>query len=277
MQKTITLSLLALLLSLPAALRADDQQASVENRMRQALRDTMLQLRDAQNQVVTLQAAQAQNDKDKADLQAKLDAVNAQLKTITDNAAADKSDADKAITALKQQLSDDKTQISNLNDSLKQWKTAYDQTSQLANEKEAARAQLEMKAALLQRTVDDREAKNLELFKLSNEILQRYERFGLGDALAAKEPFIGTTRVKLENLVQDYKYKILDQAVVSGQPLPAAPPAPATGTNPGKPATAAKSDKSSGPPAKADPAGNGKNPKPDPAENAGETKTATSQ
>jgi hypothetical protein len=224
-QKISVVLLAILVIGVSAGLRADDQQEqSAETRMRAALRDTMVQLRDAQNQVVTLQAAQAQSDKDKADLQAKVDTLTAQLKTVTDNAASDKSDADKAITQLKGQIDEDNTQITNLKGSLAQWKTAYDQTSQLANAKEAARAQLEMQAALLKRTVDDREAKNLELYKLGTEILKRYENFGLGDALSAKEPFIGTSRVKLENLVQDYKYKLLDQAVVSGQPLPPLPP-----------------------------------------------------
>jgi hypothetical protein len=75
-----------------------------------------------------------------------------------------------------------------------------------------------MQAALLQRTVDDRELKNIALFKLGNEILTRYEKFGLGDAIGAKEPFVGISRVKLQFLVQDYKDKLLDQTVTAGQP-----------------------------------------------------------
>jgi chromosome segregation ATPase len=203
---------------------ADDQpDASTETRLRGALRDTMVQLRDAQNQMVTLQATQAQSDKDKADLQAKVDALTAQLKSATDQAAADKAASDTAITDLKAQVTDQTGQIARLNDGLKQWKDAYDQATQLATAKETARAQLALQAALLQRTVDDREVKNLQLFKLGNDILDRYEKFSFGDALSAKEPFIGTSRVKLENMVQDYKDKLLDQAVTSGQVLPAVP------------------------------------------------------
>jgi chromosome segregation ATPase len=204
--------------------RGDDPQApTAETRLRAALRDTMLQLRDAQNQAVTLQAAQAQSDKDKADLQAKLDALTAQLKSVTDQAATDKAASDKSIADLTAQTVDETGQIARLNDGLKQWKDAYNQVAELAKAKEAARAQFELQAALLQRTVDDRETKNLALFKLGNEILTRYEQFGLGDAIAAKEPFIGVTRVKLENAVQDYKNKLLDQAITSGQPVAPAP------------------------------------------------------
>jgi chromosome segregation ATPase len=216
------------LLSLTAfrvASAEDSAGASTETRLRGALRDTMLQLRDAQNQVVTAQAAQAQSDKDKADLQAKVDALTAQLKSVTDQASADKSASDAAIADLKEKVTDQTGQIARLNDGLKQWKDAYDQATQLATAKEAARAQAVMQAALLQRTVDDREAKNLQLFKLGNDILDRYEKFSFGDALSAKEPFIGTSRVKLETMVQDYKNKLLDQAVTTGQSIPATPAA----------------------------------------------------
>jgi chromosome segregation ATPase len=213
----------------PSISRADDAPPSAETRLRQALRDTMLQLRDAQNQAVTLQAAQAQSDKDKADLQAKVDALTVQVKSLTEQSASDKDTSDKAIADLKAQVLDLTGQLGRLNDSLKEWKDAYAQKDQVAAEKETARAQLALQAALLQRTVDDRETKNLALFKLGNEVLKRYEQFGLGEALEAKEPFVGVTRVKLENLVQDYKNKLLDQAITSGQPIAPSPSAlPAT-------------------------------------------------
>jgi len=223
------LLLAALLVTLlaPVLSRGDDEQApTAETRLRAALRDTMLQLRDAQNQAITLQATEAQSEKDKADLQAKHDAVTAQLKSATDQAASDKAASDKSIADLNAQVTDQTGQIGRLTDGLKQWKDAYNQVAALEQAKETARAQLALQSALLQRTVDDRETKNLALFKLGNDILTRYEQFGLGDALSAKEPFIGVTRVKLENLVQDYKNKLLDQAVISGQPLPPAPAAP---------------------------------------------------
>jgi chromosome segregation ATPase len=227
MNKNLFLLLLILLpLAVPVTSRGDDAAPSTESRLRQALRDTMVQLRDAQNQAVTLQAAQAQNDKDKADLQAKVDALTAQLKSATDQAASDKAASDKAISDLQAQVTDLTGQVGRLNDGLKQWKDAYTQSAQLAAEKEAARSQYAIQATLLQRTVDDREAKNLALYKLANDILKRYEQFGLGDALVAKEPFVGASRVKLENLVQDYKNKLLDQAIISGQPLPPAPATP---------------------------------------------------
>jgi chromosome segregation ATPase len=230
---------------------------AIEAKLRSALRDTMGQLRDAQSQLATLQSAQAQSDKDKADLQAKVDALTAQLKTVSDQATADKASADKTIADLKQSsqalvvhLVDAlTTQINSLDkpsdksiaalhqniDALKaqspefaaaldqfgadiqSWAAGYEEYVQLANRTEAERARLAAQVLQLQQTVADRETKNLALDKLANEILTRYEKAGLGDALLDKEPFIGLSRVKLQNLVQDYTNKLRDQVVIPGQ------------------------------------------------------------
>ncbi|MCE0523448.1 MAG: hypothetical protein LV480_11120 [Methylacidiphilales bacterium] len=209
-------------------LRAQDAPSNTETRLREALRNTTAQLSDAQNQVVTLQASQAQSDKDNADLKTKVDALTTQVAALTKQSADDKAASDKAIADLNAQVTDQDGQIARLNQALAEWKNAYNQVAQLATAKEEARAKLALQAALLQRTVDDREAKNIELYKTGSEILTRYEKFGLGDAIGAKEPFVGLTRVKLENLVQDYKDKLLNQTVTSGQPpnlsIPASSP-----------------------------------------------------
>lgn len=232
--KLTTLLALVLLMTLPPGVsRADDQAATTETRLREALKNTMLQLRDAQNQVVTLQAAQTQSDKDNADLKAKVDELGNQISSITKQSADDKAASDKTISELKKQATDLTGQVTRLDESLKQWKEAYNQASQLATAKEAARVQLAAENAALQRTVDDREIKNLELFKTGNEILTRYEKFSLGDAIGAKEPFVGIARVKLQTLVQDYQGKLLDERVTHGQPVTTPAPAPSKqATNP---------------------------------------------
>jgi seryl-tRNA synthetase len=242
-----------------ATAQSDDQAASTETRLRDALRQTVGQLRDAQNQIVSLQAAQAQSDKDKADLQAKVDALTEQLKDATDKAAADKAASDKALADVKtgeddlvtgmvdaltrqinkldkpgfenvpdtaKAMADFKSRNSDLAPALDQyatdiqlWTTGYVQYVQLQNRTESERARLAAQVPVLRQLVADREAKNIALYKLGDDILTRYEKFGLGDALGAKEPFIGVSRVKLENLVQDYKDKLRDQIMIPGQPL----------------------------------------------------------
>ena len=209
-----------------APVRGDDAaaQASFQSRMRDTLRNTMQQLSDAQGQLAAAQAAQAQGEKDKADLQAKLDVANTELKDQTQKSAADKDTSDKSMATLNAQVAAETKQIGVLDGAIAQWKAAYNQVLLLAKNTEDARLKLAAAKAQLERTVDDREVKNAELYKTGMVILDRYEKYGLGEALTAKEPFIGTTRVQMQTFVQDYQDKLMDERVSPGQPVSTPPP-----------------------------------------------------
>jgi len=90
----------------------------------------------------------------------------------------------------------------------------------LAQATEAERARFALQASALERTVTDREAKNIELVKIASEILARYEK----ETGRRLEPFLGLKRVDLENLVQGYANAIRDQKYSA---RPGAQPAPA--------------------------------------------------
>lgn len=168
---------------------------AAENRMRDALRNTMLQLRSCETEKATLQAAKTEADESNKGLMAQVDSLT------TKSSKAEKMAAEQAV------------EIKKFKEAIEKWQAAYQQATDLASSKEAERAKLAGNGILLQRQVEDLERKNASLFKLGSEILTRYEHFGLGDALSAKEPFVGITRVKLENLVQDYRDKLADQRI----------------------------------------------------------------
>jgi septal ring factor EnvC (AmiA/AmiB activator) len=198
--------LLVLLLVLAASLRASDAQDPVLTRMREALKNTMLQLRDAQTQVATLQATQAQNE-------AKIKDLEAQVAKITKQASDDKLAADKQIADLTEQnAAQDKRNAAQL-EAIAKWKKSYEALLAQAKAIDAKRAELAGKCIAFQRKVDDQQRRNLAMFDLGMEVLHRYECFGLGDALTAREPFTGLTRVKFQNLVQDYGDKLADQKI----------------------------------------------------------------
>jgi chromosome segregation ATPase len=220
---------------------ADDAAANhTDDRMREALRNTMLQLRDAQNQVATLQASQAASDQQNTDLKAKLDTMTTQLAAVSKQAADDQADSQKTIADLKSQVADQTAEVARYASAIDEWKKAYAQVTGQSKAREAARIDLAGKVIVLQRMVDDRERQNLDLFKTGNDILDRYQNFSLGDVLASKEPFIGVNRVHLQEQVQDYKDKLLDSKVRMGQVSPApAAPVPATSAAPPAATTAA--------------------------------------
>lgn len=174
--------------------------------LRAALRDKTLELRTAQSDLASLQASQgAITDENKA-LAAKYEALKKQI-------SADRTGADKAASALSAQLGEQKQLIAKLEDALGKAKAEGEKAAQAARLAAAQGAKLSNENIVIGRRIADREAKNLALFLVANEILSRYEEFSLGNALRAKEPFVGLTRTKLENLVQDYQDKILEQRV----------------------------------------------------------------
>jgi len=174
--------------------------------LRSALRDKTLELRTVQSDLAALQASQgAMADENKA-IVVKYEAMKKQI-------AADRTAADKAAAALSAQAAEQKQMIARLSEALEKAKTEGEKTTQAAQLAEAKGAKLTNDNIVLERRAADRERKNLALFLVANEILSRYEEFSLGNALRAKEPFIGLTRTKLENLVQDYQDKIQEQRV----------------------------------------------------------------
>jgi chromosome segregation ATPase len=185
-------------ISLIGPMRAADQDARVQ----QAMRNMTARLRAAETERDSLQSAKAQADQEKKVLTERLDGL-------TKQATADSQ----ALAASKTKLAERETENAQLQDAIQKLQGTQTRAVEIAQKAEGERVKLAGQVIELQRKLSDREAKNLALFKLANEILKRYERFGLGDALAAKEPFTGIARVKLENLVQDYQDKIADQRV----------------------------------------------------------------
>lgn len=181
---------------------AGNARAAEDARLKETLRNLTLRLRSAETERNNLLSDKAQFEQEKKTLTAKVDAL-------TKQAAADKAEID----TLTSKAGDQEKELLETKESLGKWKTAYEQLVATARKSEAERVKLAGESIVLKRKLEDRERKNAELFKLGNEILTRYEKFGLGDALAAREPFTGLARVKLENLVQDYQDKIADQKV----------------------------------------------------------------
>lgn len=204
-RKTSLLILTSLLAAAPAGLfGAADPAASAESQLRDALRNAMAQLSAAQSDRTALQTAQAESDRKNKELAA-------QVEILIKRSAADKAAADKTSAGLNSRLSDQAKEIAQLKDAIEKGTASYEKAAAEASAVESRRAKLEADTVVLQRRAADLEARNAALFKLANEILTRYQDFSLGNAIRAKEPFVGVTRVKLENLVQDYRDKLAGQ------------------------------------------------------------------
>jgi chromosome segregation ATPase len=193
-------------MSVASLYAAEAEVNPVEQKLRESLRSTMLQLRDAQGQVAVLQAAQLESEQKIKDLTGQLD------KTVK-QAAEDKKASERAITQLTVKNGEQDARLARFVESQGKWKKAYESLAEIAKSTEAARAKVEAEAIALQRRVNDQRTKNEAMYKLGMEVLDRYKNFGLGNALVAREPFVGVTRVKFENLIQDYENKLSDQTI----------------------------------------------------------------
>jgi len=195
-------------LLLPSLRAADQQdpQVAINAKLREGLRNTMVQLQAAQGDVATLTAAKADNE-------AKIKDLEARLAAATRQSADDKLASDKAIAGLKDQLAAQDTRNAAQLEAIAKWKKSFDELLTQAKAIDAKRAALVTDKIQLTRKLEDAQRKNQGLYTLAAEILHRYEHYGLGDAIAAREPFTGIAKVRLENYVQDKSDALTDNKI----------------------------------------------------------------
>jgi hypothetical protein len=200
--------LLFALFLLPAALHAadEDPQAAINAKLREGLRNTMLQLRDAQGQVATLTATNTQNDAKIKDLTAKLAAAEKA-------AAAEKTAAARAKADYEAKFAAQDIRNAQQVEALAKWHKAYDALLAQAKAVDAKRAELAQQKILADRKIADQQRRNEALYTLGKEILNRYEHYGLGDAILAREPFTGIAKVKFETYIQNNSDQLADQKI----------------------------------------------------------------
>lgn len=186
---------------------------TTDERLREALRSATIQQRALEDEVTRLQA---QN----AEYEGKIQTLQGQVAARVAPAVVERMEAEfnerlatknEAIDRLGEHLERFRSSIGQLTENLEKWKAAYQEAAEVARTKEAARVRLVGENATLSERVTVCEAKNVELFKVGSEILDRYANVDLADTMEIREPFLGFKRVELQNLVQDYHDRLLDQ------------------------------------------------------------------
>ena len=197
-----TLALLTGCLFITAPLFAQAQQPSAgELRLREQVKSMTLQLRNAETEKATLQAA-------KTEAEQKSTKLEEQVKALTKQAAEDKEAADKAAAKLTQEIAAKEADLARVNELLVKSDDTGKKSAALLKKTEEQRAKLAAEAIQLQRTVTEQRAKNAKMYEAAEEVLSRYEKFGLGTALTAREPFAGITRARLQTYVDESDAKI---------------------------------------------------------------------
>lgn len=175
------------------------QAQSESDRLREALRAAIAQTRALEDQRAALQAKAAAGEREAAALKAQVEAAKAEVRQV-------QKEYREAVEEFNQRLAA-------RDETLEKWRSAYEEAATVARTKDAERAKFEGEAKAFKASTKSCTDKNVQLVKVGRELLHRYEGVSFGDMVVTSEPLIGVRRVEIQNLLQDYGDKILDQKV----------------------------------------------------------------
>jgi chromosome segregation ATPase len=170
---------------------------SESDKLRDALRNLTTQNNALDQERANLQKQLTQADQDKQKLQHEVDADKAEIEKL-------KKEQRDAVDQYNHRLSE-------RDETIGKWKTAYEEAATVARTKDAERQKAVAEATAYKGSTQACQQKNVELVKVGRGLLHEYEKVTLGTAFVASEPFTGLDRARVQNLLQDYDEKIQDQ------------------------------------------------------------------
>lgn len=196
----ITVAIGGIFIALWTALSGGAAHAQSEtDRLREALRSATAQTRALEDQRTALQGQLAEMTRAR-------DALKADVATA--KAQARKSEMDYR-TAVR----DFNDRLEERNQTLEKWKDAYAEAADVARTKDAERAKFEAESKAYKASTGVCIGRNQELVKVGRELMGRYEGVTFGDVVVANEPLLGFRRVEIQNLLQGYGDRILNQKI----------------------------------------------------------------
>jgi len=182
-------------------------QDTTEARLRDLLRRTAADLRAAQDSQAALQASLEQEKQKSATLHKQVDELTAHAAE-----AAKPALSDEEIAHIRSDLSGAQARVAALETGLKQWQDAYQKAVDAAHAKDAESRTAAARAVESERRAGICAATNTKLISVANDILHLYQSQSFRSLLLSSyEPLLGLKKVELENTIQEYEDKILDQ------------------------------------------------------------------
>jgi hypothetical protein len=173
------------------------QAPSEADRLREAVRSMTTQIRSLEDQRTANQAKLAQTEREKQRADQASELLRRQLKDAEDRQ--------------QQMIAEFNRRLGERDQVLERWRSSFGQAADVARDKEGQRAKLEGEATEYKARARSCEAKNIQLMKISKEIVAGYRDLNLGKAFVITEPLIGIGRVEHQNKVQDFQDRISDQ------------------------------------------------------------------
>ncbi len=218
--KRLSARYLALLLLGAASFSARSEEEDPTAKFREALRNTMLQLREAQAKTAEMEAASVQSQMETDKTKQALTELQATL-VEERNAAANQASELRAALAQREE------KIISLEAMITKWEKDYAALTLKAHKTGQDLLQAKARNTILERAVAEQQVKNVEMKTIADEILDRYKRSSLGAAILAREPFISVNRGKLQTIMQDLETRIRAATIRPADvPAPFAPAQP---------------------------------------------------
>lgn len=192
-------SLFFALVSIAAASAAPARADSDADRLRDALRTATAQQRALEDQRAALQAKLTEAESERTRLKGQVDAAKEETKQV--------------IKQHREAVEEFNRRLTERDETLEKWRAAYEEAADVARAKDAERAKFEGQAGAFKASFKACRAKNNELAKAGRELLEHYEAANFAELALASEPLTGIRRVEIQNLLQEYQDKILDQKV----------------------------------------------------------------
>ncbi|PPQ31756.1 hypothetical protein CCR94_08140 [Rhodoblastus sphagnicola] len=187
------------------SVRAD--AADEADRLREALRGSIAQARQLEDQRAALQAKIANYElnaeRDKAAAKAQVDAAKAESK-------AAKAEVREVRQQQRDAVEEFNKRLAERDETLEKWKTAYEEAANVARSKDAERAKFEGQANAFKASAKSCQSKNALMLKASQDLLKGYRDL----ALPGQEPLLGLSKVEVENYIQETNDRLLDQKAV---------------------------------------------------------------
>ncbi len=191
-----------------AAVPAWAQEQTIEDKLREALRRSTVDLRALQDVQAGMTAERDSALKQRDLLQQQVDAAQAKLAAIPAEPVPPAVDPE-ALRKLEDQLAAAKKDDAALAASNAHWQSAYKEAATLAQAKDAEAKRLAGDLAAESKVDDAVIAGNKSLAALAGDILHLYRSESFRRILLESyEPLLGLKQVSLDNLVQGYDDKI---------------------------------------------------------------------
>lgn len=177
------------------------QGPTVEQKLREQLKNLTTQLRTAEADKATLQA-------DKQAAEEKLAVSKKNLEDLSKQAATDKEAAAKEHERLNSEINAARKETAEKVELLAKADVMNQKLTALSGKTKSDLDKAVSENLKLKDIVAAQRTRNQKMHEIAMEILDRYAKFGLGTALTAREPFVGITRAKLETMVEEYSAAI---------------------------------------------------------------------